>query len=102
MIRRPPRSTLFPYTTLFRSEYAGITAVDVSSISSGNGSAQASGSATTTNVNRSQEHKSELQSPQYPACRRLLTKQITPSSNSGLEDKRVASTVAYSANWPAN
>src|SRR5437764_3348100 len=65
MIRRPPRSTLFPYTTLFRSphidatEYRRITR----SVEIGPG-----------NVWRSEEHTSELQSPMYLVCRLLLEK----------------------------
>src|SRR6202521_6324273 len=64
MIRRPPRSTLFPYTTLFRSimspEPPGAKLVI----------ACASGSI----ASRSEEHTSELQSPQNLVCRLLLEK----------------------------
>src|SRR6478609_9452125 len=65
MIRRPPRSTLFPYTTLFRS-YLGISTgthadVAVTELASG---AQV----------RSEEHTSELQSLAYLVCRLLLEK----------------------------
>src|SRR3712207_7577278 len=90
MIRRPPRSTLFPYTTLFRSIEArparkittangmirqACTDVTAASASSGwpshwgglNGSTSANGS-------RSEEHTSELQSRQYLVCRLLLEK----------------------------
>src|SRR5437762_6905317 len=68
MIRRPPRSTLFPYTTLFRSESVGASA----------------GRCEMDNTNgfravriagfRSEEHTSELQSPMYLVCRLLLEK----------------------------
>src|ERR1039458_10775067 len=64
MIRRPPRSTLFPYTTLFRS--MGL----FSCYNSGQGSA-------TTNIAtilRSEEHTSELQSLRHLVCRVLLEK----------------------------
>src|SRR5947209_13923074 len=78
MIRRPPRSTLFPYTTLFRSiggqsDY-GIPVV-INSPSSDN-SAVPSHSITTqtTQTTRSEEHTSELQSRQYLVCRLLLEK----------------------------
>src|SRR5690349_24142046 len=67
MIRRPPRSTLFPYTTLFRS-------------SSCAGSPKAGASCTTTrrtNKNRSEEHTSELQSRRDLVCRLLLEKKKT-------------------------
>src|ERR1017187_10830351 len=63
MIRRPPRSTLFPYTTLFRSVF--IKAHD------GNGAGLL---ARETDDDRSEEHTSELQSPMYLVCRLLLEK----------------------------
>src|SRR5258707_7906371 len=79
MIRRPPRSTLFPYTTLFRSygtaaEYAGIAAaapLDQVTLRSGTGFSVDSGP---TPAVRSEEHTSELQSRQYLVCRLLLEK----------------------------
>src|SRR3712207_7451147 len=85
MIRRPPRSTLFPYTTLFRSAgersgpgpTAGIIAatagthpaivVDLRSV-------QESVSSSEPRTARSEEHTSELQSRQYLVCRLLLVK----------------------------
>src|SRR3712207_8218841 len=78
MIRRPPRSTLFPYTTLFRSS-AWPSAFSIS-VSSGSASAMAKTAlperATRTKVSpiRSEEHTSELQSRQYLVCRLLLEK----------------------------
>src|SRR3712207_8858360 len=86
MIRRPPRSTLFPYTTLFRSSIAqsfhGWLGVGTGpSISSSSAvvarSAPAVGVASwaaTPVVRRSEEHTSELQSRQYLVCRLLLEK----------------------------
>src|SRR5947208_9087856 len=72
MIRRPPRSTLFPYTTLFRSAHgcwppalAGRSRRPRSSPSSPASRSQAS---------RSEEHTSELQSPDHLVCRLLLEK----------------------------
>src|SRR3712207_8074303 len=92
MIRRPPRSTLFPYTTLFRSELlrdvhrlrdrlaaAGVGRGDRVGVRAQSGSADlyltvlaglAPGAAY-----RSEEHTSELQSRQYLVCRLLLEKQ---------------------------
>src|SRR3712207_8613175 len=82
MIRRPPRSTLFPYTTLFRSDLLGdledthwFLVSDVAGLLRG----------VTSNVGvltvlaallvpRSEEHTSELQSRQYLVCRLLLLK----------------------------
>src|SRR5215216_7352355 len=63
MIRRPPRSTLFPYTTLFRS---GATA----SSAWGPGCTRSSAGC----PSRSEEHTSELQSPDHLVCRLLLEK----------------------------
>src|SRR3712207_8463221 len=74
MIRRPPRSTLFPYTTLFRSTRVRRrgTAGD------GNGRPDPGRAGCTrgcTNTaHRSEEHTSELQSRQYLVCRLLLEK----------------------------
>src|SRR3982751_6947618 len=65
MIRRPPRSTLFPYTTLFRSPWSAGTA----STSRGR-----SGQRATTSTRRSEEHTSELQSRSDLVCRLLLEK----------------------------
>src|SRR3712207_8925302 len=75
MIRRPPRSTLFPYTTLFRSRYeqqpdpagGGVVhrAVDWEPFEI---------SVVPVPVDRSEEHTSELQSRQYLVCRLLLEK----------------------------
>src|SRR3712207_8175598 len=87
MIRRPPRSTLFPYTTLFRS-LAGVEtrAIDVPTVFGdfddywtpflgGQGPAPARRrSARTRQRRRSEEHTSELQSRQYLVCRLLLEK----------------------------
>src|SRR4051794_41548305 len=66
MIRRPPRSTLFPYTTLFRST---ATAWWCASSSTGCPACRAA-----TKSTRSEEHTSELQSPVHLVCRLLLEK----------------------------
>src|SRR3712207_7967381 len=88
MIRRPPRSTLFPYTTLFRSWRAAIRAAASPSACRG-GAAQrrarppqcapssdssAGNAGLTDRPARSEEHTSELQSRQYLVCRLLLEK----------------------------
>src|SRR3712207_7490343 len=89
MMRRPPRSTLFPYTTLFRSEGAPVCVMVLLTpppaprdprIASP-GTARAAGSAsgerpgpTAGKPPRSEEHTSELQSRQYLVCRLLLEK----------------------------
>src|SRR5256885_5589223 len=69
MIRRPPRSTLFPYTTLFRS-VAGIARQVDGVWTAGHMELEARGRG----VDRSEEHTSELQSPCNLVCRLLLEK----------------------------
>src|SRR2546430_11350755 len=78
MIRRPPRSTLFPYTTLFRShrrsEFRGqqsLRALPRSPARSAHGSYH---SRLPKNLQRSEEHTSELQSQSNLVCRLLLEK----------------------------
>src|SRR5258708_9543246 len=70
MIRRPPRSTLFPYTTLFRSPYRFAGLGEVCTL--GHHCAVA-------HLKRSEEHTSELQSPDHLVCRLLLEKKKTKS-----------------------
>src|SRR3712207_8857915 len=85
MIRRPPRSTLFPYTTLFRSGWDRVTVVDQGPLPlTGGSTSHAPGLVFQTNASktmtalasytRSEEHTSELQSRQYLVCRLLLDK----------------------------
>src|SRR5258708_29603010 len=87
MIRRPPRSTLFPYTTLFRSSHhsnCSIRSRNWLAFSSHSASARPSlrHSCATARysrtikalVSRSEEHTSELQSPDHLVCRLLLEK----------------------------
>src|SRR5437762_10307171 len=70
MLRPPPRSTLFPYTTLFRSGRAAGT----------HAQAACSGGAVGEDcTHRSEEHTSELQSPMYLVCRLLLEKKNSDS-----------------------
>src|SRR5258708_23648463 len=70
MIRRPPRSTLFPYTTLFRSRPMLLSQYQTWN-SSGERDQSATGQMTRK---RSEEHTSELQSPDHLVCRLLLEK----------------------------
>src|SRR3712207_8769277 len=89
MIRRPPRSTLFPYTTLFRSA-CSIVQMSRITVQSGAGTVSKVRRVTTptpiappprsaqnrsvSRCSRSEEHTSELQSRQYLVCRLLLEK----------------------------
>src|SRR2546430_4419226 len=82
MIRRPPRSTLFPYTTLFRSECGVIVVGEMAGVVLELELAQRA-------VRRSEEHTSELQSQSNLVCRLLLEKKkktptihTTPQDNS--------------------
>src|SRR2546430_4498036 len=70
MIRRPPRSTLFPYTTLFRSGPRGA----VRAPAPGAGAAAAGAAEGRGHFVRSEEHTSELQSQSNLVCRLLLEK----------------------------
>src|SRR3712207_8686794 len=91
MIRRPPRSTLFPYTTLFRSSsFWGWNQTNVAAARTA--SAPAAGhphllSHTRRRCwglpERSEEHTSELQSRQYLVCRLLLEKKKNNITNTG-------------------
>src|SRR5687768_17812408 len=89
MIRRPPRSTLFPYTTLFRSQAVIIIAAI---------GALAAAVVATWNVlvpSRSEEHTSELQSRLHLVCRLLLEKKNPPLGQSGTCADRTTTA------WPA-
>src|SRR2546425_13281387 len=85
MIRRPPRSTLFPYTTLFRSVNTVVNGIPiVQARSSGAGIAVVDflrgrqvRARIETPFARSEEHTSELQSLAYLVCRLLLEKKKT-------------------------
>src|SRR3712207_9557862 len=78
MIRRPPRSTLFPYTTLFRSARPGLLGLThLGSAPPGGPSPGPRGACAARpagHLARSEEHTSELQSRQYLVCRLLLEK----------------------------
>src|SRR3712207_8933552 len=92
MIRRPPRSTLFPYTTLFRSVgglsatagglgLGGHIAVVAAEAGGGIGDPLSHGGFD-RGMMRSEEHTSELQSRQYLVCRLLLEKKNYPIQSS--------------------
>src|SRR2546430_5250623 len=70
MIRRPPRSTLFPYTTLFRSRLSHQNALSASALDP----LHIGATADPALADRSEEHTSELQSQSNLVCRLLLEK----------------------------
>src|SRR2546427_2876377 len=74
MIRRPPRSTLFPYTTLFRSLIRGLQGEVVRLTGSQVAAAPHDGLGLQHRLPRSEEHTSELQSQSNLVCRLLLEK----------------------------
>src|SRR3712207_8675109 len=102
MIRRPPRSTLFPYTTLFRSrgvgaaERAGSYKLVAHAVSfrhrmkSSGGVSRSSASLKkkSAKLNRSEEHTSELQSRQYLVCRLLLEKKTQKTYRQPINGKK--------------
>src|SRR5437763_3071919 len=91
MIRRPPRSTLFPYTTLFRSSEERLATVD--------GLEEVFGAAglRLTSLARSEEHTSELQSPMYLVCRLLLEKKKKKHNNIDNSDAKQHNTEILSS-----
>src|SRR5436190_18225067 len=82
MIRRPPRSTLFPYTTLFRSYLDHAVGVgQVCKLGRGPNAAQSGVDIRLSEPVRSEEHTSELQSHSDLVCRLLLEKKKTTTSS---------------------
>src|SRR5258707_9357190 len=97
MIRRPPRSTLFPYTTLFRSTREQLARLESRGEVLGSESKvlqheldvqlaklkelEQKTAADAAEAQRSEEHTSELQSRQYLVCRLLLEKKKTKDQN---------------------
>src|SRR2546430_13173297 len=77
MIRRPPRSTLFPYTTLFRSEHGIVVPAlraRVERVDEGRAADRERAAHLVHHLNRSEEHTSELQPQSNLVCRLLLEK----------------------------
>src|SRR3712207_7986309 len=94
MIRRPPRSTLFPYTTLFRSARTPGCACPAAPADtceaartrwSRTGGGRRPSARSPPRRSRSEEHTSELQSRQYLVCRLLLEKKKTHISTKELQ-----------------
>src|SRR5258708_21578173 len=90
MIRRPPRSTLFPYTTLFRSSFFLSAASRTSRLSQSAPIHTSIFSSSSPGTKRSEEHTSELQSPDHLVCRLLLEKKkIKYKRDSGYHHNRI-------------
>src|SRR2546422_6992909 len=96
MIRRPPRSTLFPYTTLFRSAYIDLHAPIGNGLDIKLGHFNYIGGYEMPdagdNPNRSEEHTSELQSRLHLVCRLLLEKKKKERLRTILRHKKVTTT----------
>src|SRR2546430_7092852 len=90
MIRRPPRSTLFPYTTLFRSQSLAFSEEEFAALrASYERTAAESRAAELAAVQaRSEEHTSELQSQSNLVCRLLLEKKKKKKQHRRHEDNR--------------
>src|SRR5947209_10540461 len=93
MIRRPPRSTLFPYTTLFRSSPTpplGNAACASASVQRQRHSVERSrrSRSSRSRRTRSEEHTSELQSRQYLVCRLLLEKKKKTKKKTNIRLKK--------------
>src|SRR2546422_6989836 len=94
MIRRPPRSTLFPYTTLFRSLHVGTAARHECTRAAAQADQQAPGAPPAHAVarrlrTRSEEHTSELQSRLHLVCRLLLEKKKKEKKRNVLDRKSI-------------
>src|SRR5205809_3870244 len=94
MIRRPPRSTLFPYTTLFRSQTRRAPARS-SVTETGPRPVLARGVVTVQGRRRSEEHTSELQSRLHLVCRLLLEKKKKKKKTTKSNSKSPISTPHY-------
>src|SRR2546430_9231075 len=86
MIRRPPRSTLFPYTTLFRSTFCRCTWATTGRLSISPAGRTGTAGPWSSWAPRSEEHTSELQSQSNLVCRLLLEKKKIIGGADGLLD----------------
>src|SRR3712207_6942843 len=89
MIRRPPRSTLFPYTTLFRSRQRKVVRAEAELAAELDRPPTEEEIAAVAGLSRSEEHTSELQSRQSLVCRLLL-------------EKKNINSLTSNPNYPAN
>src|SRR2546421_5878718 len=98
MIRRPPRSTLFPYTTLFRSSCPGSHSTTSARRCSGMPAYAERRSTSFQSSDRSEEHTSELQSRSDLVCRLLLEKKKKHNPNE-IESVDVTGAYPTSSQW---
>src|SRR5688572_32226039 len=96
MIRRPPRSTLFPYTTLFRS--IAVRRAGKSSPRHDQPERRNFGSSTCLKNRRSEEHTSELQSQSNLVCRLLLEKKKKKTKTKNKNKKKINKQNKHSRN----
>src|SRR2546430_8816175 len=87
MIRRPPRSTLFPYTTLFRSRCARYTFGPTALLDFGLKAFPVPNRSRSPRTSRSEEHTSELQSQSNLVCRLLLEKKKKTQNKKSLKQQ---------------
>src|SRR5260221_8497040 len=99
MIRRPPRSTLFPYTTLFRSHIGQSLRASDSRLRAASGGIALTiigrGAQPAVAGTRSEEHTSELQSHSDLVCRLLLEKKKTKTPTAALHDITTRTTLVW-------
>src|SRR2546427_5656801 len=92
MIRRPPRSTLFPYTTLFRSRFSDWRptwdGIYFQKYPDGSAAEPQNSPETRSRIGRSEEHTSELQSQSNLVCRLLLEKKKKKKKEQKKYDRR--------------
>src|SRR5690606_40565822 len=87
-VRRPPRSTLFPYTTLFRSPYHPSAIATAVSASPSFSMPSCLNETNSFGLRRSEEHTSELQSREKLVCRLLLEKKKNPTTRAIRRSRR--------------
>src|SRR5689334_23976053 len=98
MIRRPPRSTLFPYTTLFRSMHVVVSPKEGRLPEHTSFALSVSNTVKDATGQRSEEHTSELQSQFHLVCRLLLEKKKKKNNKKQIKTKHTKTHLNESAN----
>src|SRR2546422_7387904 len=101
MIRRPPRSTLFPYTTLFRSEIRSAWARPPAPRVRRNAGGPVVARRRDSTI-RSEEHTSELQSRLHLVCRLLLEKKKKKTINQSIQQKKHQDNISANDYYPCD